>query len=420
MRQDQLLDAMAHVDDELLESAARSMEGKKKAFPWKPLTAFAACVALVLGLVWVNYKPPIPKYENALFSAEQIAALFSSPYDASGGTKWYTTESVPYSSFLDIADVPNVQYLNVYSIKEASAQPQELERFTNSSQSALETLFEIDLPECTVEPDKYHDGYYVTSYRDDHVSLGTFHQGSYQRLWYTNADLSALEINGITTQVQMTDSDDQIMETISPIIPYLEAALGLELSQHQIHRLFSIGNIGCIEVWLYAKEEDEFLSGDYCSPEGLWLTRDVICLYFSQNEQQFGTDAAVLDILGVFSPANSVCEPYAQCKMISLKEAETLLNQGFVFGGHSCPLCMDAQEEVDFSNYDHVGLEYVFSDEAGVGVPFYTFYKHLPTSKRYDTYAKTMVPAIEVSGLEEYFESQIQYHWDPISTIAPD
>ena len=46
-----------------------------------------------------------------------------------------------------------------------------------------------------------------------------------------------------------------------------------------------------------------------------------------------------------------------------------------------------------------------------IGIPFYAFYKEIGTSKNGNTiYAKTYVPAIEISGLEEYFERQKDNH----------
>ena len=64
---------------------------------------------------------------------------------------------------------------------------------------------------------------------------------------------------------------------------------------------------------------------------------------------------------------------------ISLEAAEALLKKGYVFGGHSCPLCMEAQPAVDFSDYDFVEMKYVSgTDEQGNAkaiVPFYIFYK---------------------------------------------
>ena len=70
----------------------------------------------------------------------------------------------------------------------------------------------------------------------------------------------------------------------------------------------------------------------------------------------------------------------AEAKRISLKDAEALLYNGYVFGGHSCPLCMAAQDKVSFDGYDFVDMEYVFGVDTKTGkptmaVPFYAFYK---------------------------------------------
>ena len=104
---------------------------------------------------------------------------------------------------------------------------------------------------------------------------------------------------------------------------------------------------------------------------------------------------------------------FADAKRISLEEAENLLYKGYVFGGHSCPLCMAAQEEVDFEGYDFVDITYISGgkNQKVVEIPFYTFYKKIGTAKNGNIiYAKTYVPAIKVSGYEEYFKNQIKYH----------
>jgi hypothetical protein len=106
----------------------------------------------------------------------------------------------------------------------------------------------------------------------------------------------------------------------------------------------------------------------------------------------------------------------ANAKRISISEAEALLYNGYVFGGHSCPLCMLAQDKIDFEGYDFVDIEYVFeySNKNGtpsIWIPFYACYKNIGTSENGNTiYAKTYVAAIEVSGYEEYFEGQKGKH----------
>ena len=87
-----------------------------------------------------------------------------------------------------------------------------------------------------------------------------------------------------------------------------------------------------------------------------------------------------------------------------------MLEKGYVFGGHSCPLCMQMQEKVDFSDYDHVGIEYVqkatYEGITNEYYPFYAFYKEIEEGK----FARTYVPAFRVSGLEEFFEAQESKH----------
>ena len=112
----------------------------------------------------------------------------------------------------------------------------------------------------------------------------------------------------------------------------------------------------------------------------------------------------------------------AKAKRISLSEAEALLYKGYVFGGHTCPLCMREQDKVDFEGYDFVGLAYVFEysqpdGPPAMGIPFYTFYKEIGASPNGNTvYAQTYVPAIEVYGYEEYFESQAEEHQSALWT----
>ena len=77
---------------------------------------------------------------------------------------------------------------------------------------------------------------------------------------------------------------------------------------------------------------------------------------------------------------------------------------------------MLAQDKIDFEGYDFVDIEYVFeysnnNEKPSIGIPFYAFYKNIGTSENGNTiYAKTYVPAIEVSGYKEYFDSQKDNH----------
>lgn len=123
-------------------------------------------------------------------------------------------------------------------------------------------------------------------------------------------------------------------------------------------------------------------------------------------------DSDVYTLCGIYYKAeNGSVKEGERYATISLEEAEVLLNSGYVFGGHGCPLCMEMNLPVDFSDYDLVGIEYVSGYDSDWNptnehYPFYAFYKEIYEG----IFARTYVPAFRVSGLEEYFESQINMH----------
>jgi hypothetical protein len=231
---------------------------------------------------------------------------------------------------------------------------------------------------------------------------------------WCNADYSPLPIDGKVLSAGNAQTDDEIMESVSQVIPYLEQIFDLELSAYQIKRYYSSygTDLNSLNIWLYTKDQviDETLE-QYDTDPLRCCTGDMICLEFGNFGNDKG-DTVVCDQIRYYQSSQKLYKAYAQCRMISLKEAEVLLANGYVFADHVCPLCMAQQDKVDFSDYDRVSMEYVFGvDKGSYGIPFYTFYKKL--TQREDgsvVYGKTMVPAIEVSGLKEYFEDQKKYH----------
>ena len=146
---------------------------------------------------------------------------------------------------------------------------------------------------------------------------------------------------------------------------------------------------------------------------------DYICIeyYTSQGAE----NNSILDDPTIYYLKRRVkmADMYAPCtktKRISLQDAEALLYNGYVFGGHICPLCQKSQKKIAFDEYDFVDIEYVFNnsnktDDTTSGIPFYTFYKNIGKAENGNTiYAKTYVAAIEVSGYKEYFKSQQDSH----------
>ena len=96
-----------------------------------------------------------------------------------------------------------------------------------------------------------------------------------------------------------------------------------------------------------------------------------------------------------------------KAKTIPLAEAEAHLEAGYVYGATKCLLCREADCDVDFSEYDSVGLVYqkYIAGHYLWSVPFYAFYKQAE-----DGYAAVYIPAVEVTGLEEHFAECTEKH----------
>ena len=212
MRQEKLMDAMEFVDDRLLESAADSMDGKKKTFPWIQLAGYAACLAVVIGLIWHFYVPPVPEYNDALFSAGQIADLFPVK-DTYGGTNVYTEEYYPSDAKFIVPALPEVEYLNVYQRNDA-VQPNEADLLALIAQvnPRVEEMYGIHIPDCGIVQD---DGYYRSGFAEaggKRIWAANGRYGLYAS-WY-NADYSPLPIGGKVLSAGNTQTDDKIMESV--------------------------------------------------------------------------------------------------------------------------------------------------------------------------------------------------------------
>ena len=96
-----------------------------------------------------------------------------------------------------------------------------------------------------------------------------------------------------------------------------------------------------------------------------------------------------------------------KAKTIPLAEAEAHLEAGYVYGATKCLLCREAGCDMDFSEYDSVGLVYqkYIAGHYLWSVPFYAFYKQAE-----DGYAAVYIPAVEVTGLEEHFAECTEKH----------
>jgi hypothetical protein len=259
------------------------------------------------------------------------------------------------------------------------------------------------------------------------VDIGSYHLLASQYSQRNSLGLSKLEgnreivIDGETIQIDQRLSDEEILDSILSIKNKLFGIFGISFSNAKVVRNFgSYTKHGVERVYIYFYNESAHeLNSSQPRP-----VTDYIYISFDNFSNYSGdiVSDSILTVSSVYYFKNRSnigdiqYDAVANARRISVSEAEALLYNGYVFGGHSCPLCMLAQDKIDFEGYDFVDIEYVFeySNKNGIPsiwIPFYAFYKNIGTSENGNTiYAKTYVPAIAVSGYKEYFESQKDNH----------
>lgn len=480
MSKETFIEAMGQIDDQLLDrymEAEDRLTGKK---PWVTWVAAAACIgliALTTALLAPNPSneptlpqlavtssteperpeptppqtaatsatepelseptvptptqpdatvPTVPKYETAYFTATDIAALFNDMKYESVATNAYTKHYVPDAKYLYLSPIPDSEYLPIYEYVYTGRELDEgeFQNFINKSLPKLSAA--LGLSDLSYEIDREDSslaGEWLSADMDvgnRNIGYSQHDYGNYFSLYtYSWEDEDyRITLNGQTVQIDQRQTDEEIIASLSGIQEQLFDIFGVEFPDVQVVRNYDdYSEYGATSISVYYYDASHPLNTYEAYPYSSYIELDF------DNHKSYDGDIiseTILDNVCIrYRAYHNYAEKYpqiAQAEMISLSEAEALLSNGYVFGGHACPLCMAEQEEISFEGYDYVGLDYVFgydneAHQLTIGVPFYAFYKNIGTSKNGNTiYARTYVPAVEVSGLEEYFEMQKNEH----------
>ena len=224
-------------------------------------------------------------------------------------------------------------------------------------------------------------------------------------------------------------SDEEILESLDSARKKIFEIFGVKFSDAKVIRRFSeygdSGLVSSIDVYFYNSKAHPLNSTERI-PVSDYINLSFVNVAFWAEEE---SDGIIADCSVTYYKNRSKIKErvplIAKAKRLSIEEAEELLYKGYVFGGHTCDLCMAAQEKISFEGYDYVDIEYMFgyenADKDGViSIPFYAFYKNIGTAENGNLiYAKTYVAAIGVSGYEEYFQNQRDSHLSniPIDTV---
>ena len=210
-------------------------------------------------------------------------------------------------------------------------------------------------------------------------------------------------------------TDEELLTQFAPIAESINTAFGTNYEDIAIVKSYdeySANGVNSIRIFLYNKKDEP--RDNICEPP---LSDHILIEFFDMHNSSDGSqvNAGLVSCVHYRVPMTERLIQVCEEPLLTLEQAEEMLAKGYVFGGHSCSLCMQAQEKLDFSEYDHVGFEYLMGEANSEGirlcVPFYTFYKRLePAVNGNERYAKTYVCAVPLNDIEAYFELQTADH----------
>lgn len=440
MRKNQLNEGLNHIDAEIVEGYLKQKDRlnqkRKTRSAWLRFAVIAACFVLIISAVIIppmlleddpsTPPPTVPTWDGAHYSADDVAGLFDSMKNDSVATNAYTKIYVPDSKYLYLSEIPDEALLGIYQYNDIQKELDEkaLRDFIDGFLPKLAASVGEKLPQYDIR--EYNSGdesrLSVNAEIDDYLISAGQNQTQNHFFLFKSSSSSDQKIvlDGETVQIDQRLSDEEIIASLGSIKNKLFDIFGVSFSDTKIIRSFnSYSEHGATSVSIYFYDKNAHpLNSVRDTP-----ISDYICISF-ENHMNYSGDIVSDGVLTVAdirysNNRNNVSEAFqriANTEMISIEDAEALLYNGYVFGGHSCPLCMAEQEKISFDGYDFVGLEYVFGiDEETynptLSIPFYAFYKKIGTSKNGNLiYAKTYVAAIAVSGYKEYFEGQRDEH----------
>lgn len=378
--------------------------------------SLAACFCVFAGIIITavhsgvfgiqdTSEPPVN--EKKILTAKEIASIFSG-YE-SAGTSSYATVYAPNKQHFTQGLPEYTEYLTIYQMNNdvCDTNEKEFKRFTDDIIQSFADKMQVTVPEYKIQKN------YKTSFSLGEYTCFVNQNAITNSFWLFGRSKAAINLGGKVT-VDQTKSDEDIIKSLENVKKILFDVFNAKFSDVKVNRSYdnSKNGVSRIDVLFYNAADSRF--------EGYTDFRytDYICLSFQPvDHASYAPHFNCEDIYyqQYRCDTDSDFSTYInKIRQITLDEAEELLLKGYVFGGHSCPICMSEQKKVDFEDYDHVNVKYLsFSrqNEFITYVPFYAFYKEIGVAENGNIeYAVTYVPAVEVSGYEEYFEKQKDNH----------
>lgn len=362
----------------------------------------------------------------ATFAYPHIRYLFSDNkykndidvYEAYARLDFYgdrTQAIVKEDSHLGIGKLYEGDYIPLYGYSSASFE--DAKDFEKDMLSAVVNALGSKTDLGKIEPDKYGvydiDGYKVDVFLSEEYKTVTVSD--------ENHLVPRILLKGKRVVISADATDDEIKDSVSAAADILFESFGVSFSDIKILRYCKNEAEDAVErkdnsVTVVFYNSDDHPLNEYgkdgvnCNYIHHWhngVVSDNIAIRFEYSDSEKSAYASSVK----FTSCGAELVQVSTAKKISLEKAESLAAAGLAFGAHSCRFCTEETPYVDFKNYDHAELQYTTATEDIPALPFYVFYKHTgETEDGKKIFSLAYVPAIEISGYEEYFSSLTESH----------
>ncbi len=422
MKKNELLDALGEADEALVERADRLMTGATRRRRIARLLIPLVASLLVAATLFCVFAVPHIRYINTPISAYDIAKVTPGGVSDGVAISSYKEVCYPADGPTSLVSIPNTKYLDIYAAKN-TGKPIDKDEFESFKSNILEKLTVSLGHSVELDRAKEHE-YRIYSYYTGGGHRVEFEQqaGGKRDMTFTyypealnsfsvskdyNSAPADIKLNGRSVSIKADQTEAEILLELEWVRDILFEIIGQKLDSSRVE--------------LYYNKESS-------SP----LPAGITVYYFNESDREIGGDEVMLYLSGGASSCTLASIRYSDFRLssrerygvmsrvrrLTLEDAEALLAQGYVWGGHACD-CIKEQAKIDFEEYDYVGFEYigcedvtVSSQNRGLSVPFYAFYKKLRTLENGNViYAKTYVCAVDLPDLQEYFAEQAKlYH----------
>ena len=455
MKSMRFIEALAYLDEDILENAIcmreqfgmkRRARAARRRKQWLVIAACAACVCLLVvplclhGLSAVPNDPAestpatsetepsvsepesSPAHTESRYTASQLAEMYVAQR-LGESTRNYTNVYAPDGSLLPLTPLSEDERATIYHFDD-SGKPLDIAELKAWGESRIAKLVDaVGMPLSGGGEGHETANTLELSWESDEYRLNLYQYALWNTVsLYTTDPWDTIALDGEAVAVLQTLDDAGIAVALAGVKEKLCAIFGVDFSDVLVRRSYdgdSENGVHSLDVYFYNKAAHPL--------NGIFTHRplsDYIQLHFDNSrnyEGDFTSDTLLSDVQILYMQyrvtAEEHCAPITTLPWLTLAEAEVLLEKGWVLTEHYCRYCMQAQEPVDFTDYDYVSLEYWLPSGSYDGeepvelVPFYTFYVDTGTAANGNrTFAKTSVPAVAVSGWEEYREVQRQKH----------